>query len=174
MPPAGKLAPCGICKAPWGHMAEDTNAALPPDIHVRDAEMTDAAGLARLAAQLGYPTEPKEITERLSSAKGPCQERVIVAVDGTNEVLGWTTVRIAVHIHSAAHAEISGFVVDQSTRGRGIGRLMMTEVERWSRENGLPAVRLNANITRTGAHRFYESLGFRIIKQQYAFRKDLQ
>jgi GNAT superfamily N-acetyltransferase len=122
----------------------------------------------------GYPTTPKEITERLPRVSEPRQERVIVAVNGANEVVAWTTVRIAVHIHSAAHAEVSGFVVDERMRGRGIGRLMMAEVERWSRENGLSAVRVNANITRTGAHLFYESLGFRIIKQQYAFRKDLQ
>ncbi len=50
---------------------------------------------------------------------------------------------------------------------------MMKEVEKWTREKGLSTVRLSANITRKDAHPFYKAIGFSIIKQQFAFKKEI-
>ena len=142
-------------------------------VQVRDAAASDAAALADLAEQLGYPCTPEDMASRLPGTGESAHERVIVAEDRVGGVVGWITVRETVHIHSAPYADVSGFVVDQAFRGRGIGKLLMAEVERWSRARGLGAIRLSTNIKRTEAHRFYESLGFRIIKTQYALKKDL-
>ena len=143
-------------------------------ITTRDAVSSDAPALARLSGQLGYPATQREVADRLSRVTDPSQARVIVAVDESREVIAWTTVRTVEHIHSEEHAEISGFVVDENKRGRGVGRLLMAETERWARERHLPYIRLNANVTRTGAHRFYQSLGFTKAKQSYVFKKELE
>ncbi len=148
-------------------------SGAPEGITTRDASAADAAALARLSAQLGYPVTPAEVADRLSRVTSPRHGRVVVAVDDRGDVIAWTTVEEVEHIHSERHTEISGFVVDESHRGRGVGGVLMTEVERWARERKLPYVRLNANVTRTAAHRFYRSLGFTLAKQQYAFRKEL-
>ena len=153
-------------------MDSQTNPAVHAAIGIRDALASDAAGLATLADQLGYPTEPSVIADRLQKID-PELERVIVAVHDVHGVVAWLTVRAAVHIHSAPHAEISGFVVDETMRGMGIGKRLMAEVERWARSRSLTTIRLSTNVTRTGAHRFYESLGFRVMKQQYALTKEL-
>jgi len=139
----------------------------------RDAVEADAPALARLSGQLGYPVTERQVMERLSRVTDPRQARVIVAVDESNQVIAWTTARIVEHIHSEEHAEISGFVVDENKRGRGVGKLLMGEVERWARERHMPFICLNANVTRTGAHRFYRSLGFNATKQSYVFKKEL-
>ena len=156
-----------------GHMVGQPARSQPPDIQIRDAKASDAPALARLAGQLGYPAQPAEIIARLPKESDLRQERVIVVTNGAETVIAWTAVRTAVHIHNAPYAEISGFVVDESMRGKGIGKRLMAEVEQWAIGNGLSAIRLNANVRRTESHRFYESLGFSITKQQYAFRKDL-
>ncbi len=143
-------------------------------ITTRDAVAADAPALARLSAQLGYPVTPKQIADRLSRVADSGQQRVIVAMDQPNNVIAWTAVRVTEHIHSEAHAEISGFVVDETWRGRGVGKLLMAEVQRWASERHLPFIRLNANIKRTEAHKFYQSLGFTMTKQQYAFKKELR
>jgi GNAT superfamily N-acetyltransferase len=153
-------------------MEKQTNPAAAADVGVRDALASDAPGLARLAEQLGYPTEPSVIADRLREID-PQLERVIVAVHDAHGVVAWLTVRATVHIHSGPHAEISGFVVDETMRGVGIGKRLMTEVEQWARTKGLPAIHLSTNVKRTDAHRFYESLGFRVTKQQYALTKEL-
>lgn len=142
-------------------------------ITTRDAAAADAPALARLSGQLGYPVTEREVSERISRVTNPSQARVIVAVEESKQVIAWTTVRTVEHIHSEEHAEISGFVVDENKRGRGVGKILMAEVERWARERKLPFIRLNANVTRSVAHRFYQSLGFTTAKQSYVFRKEL-
>lgn len=156
------------------HMEAQSKEARLPDVQIRDATAADAAAVARLAEQLGYPTQPAEIVARLPIADDPHPDRVIVATEAAGGVVAWTTVGIRSHIHSAPYAEISGFVVDQRVRGKGIGKRLMAEVEQWAMGNKLSAIRLSANVNRTEAHRFYKSLGFKVIKQQYAFRKELQ
>jgi GNAT superfamily N-acetyltransferase len=143
------------------------------DILVRDAQVNDAAVLAQLAGQLGYPTGAASIEGRLRRMEGKLDERVIVSVEAGQSVVGWTTVKVVEHMYGSAYVEISGFVVDQEHRGQGIGKTMMAEVERWAREKGYPTIRLNANILRTGAHQFYKALGFTQAKQQYVFQKEL-
>jgi GNAT superfamily N-acetyltransferase len=142
-------------------------------VEIRDAQVREASSLARLADQLGYPTEIAQIESRLKRIDGRRDERVIVAADEGQNVLGWTTVRVVEHMYGDAFVEISGFVVDKEARGRGVGRKMMAEVERWAKQTGHSSIRLNANVARTGAHEFYKALGFEQIKQQIVFRKSV-
>ncbi len=139
----------------------------------RDARAGDAPVIAVLAGQLGYPVMPAQIAERLHRQASMKDRRVIVAVDGAGTVLGWTAVAVEDHIHNDPYVEISGFVVEERARGRGVGRAMMAEVERWAKLQGLAEVRLHANVTRTPAHRFYGALGFTKMKEQFVFRKVL-
>jgi GNAT superfamily N-acetyltransferase len=142
-------------------------------ISLRRAVESDASRISELASQLGYTVSAEDIAATLAQHAHHSDSRVIVAVDGAS-VVGWTTFRIARHIHSDPAVEISGFVVDQEQRRRGIGKAMMAFVESWAIEEGTPRVRLNANIKRKEAHRFYEALGFKKIKEQIAFQKELQ
>lgn len=143
-----------------------------PVVTTRDAVPADAAALSALAGQLGYAVSPETAAERVARLAAP-DRRVIVAVNARDAVVGWAAVHVTEHIHSDPHVEISGFVVEERSRGRGVGRAMMAEVERWTREKGLSTVRLHANVTRKPAHLFYARLGFARIKEQYSFRKDL-
>jgi PhnO protein len=147
--------------------------STPSRVTTRDAIPADAPAISTLARQLGYEVSPITAANRLVRLAAP-DERVIVAADPDGAVVGWTSARVTEHIHSDPHVEISGFVVEEAARGRGIGRALMSEVERWARSRGLATLRLNANVTRTGAHQFYEKLGFTRTKQQVSFHKELR
>jgi GNAT superfamily N-acetyltransferase len=139
---------------------------------IRDAALADAAAIARLAGQLGYAVAAPEIAGRLPPVAAGGHERVLVAENELG-VVAWTTCAVVTHIHTGAYVLVSGFVVDQDLRGRGIGRLLMAEVEAWARARGVTSIRLNANAKRDAAHRFYQALGFQKVKEQYSFQKDL-
>ena len=47
----------------------------------------------------------------------------------------------------------------------------MEQIEEWAKAQGCPIIRLSSSATRTGAHRFYEQLGYENIKTQYSFAK---
>lgn len=140
------------------------------------AKVSDAPELARLAGQLGYSVSPDDVAAAIAHMGEKAEEVVIVARDSpgeTGRAVGWTSVSVVRHFYTPTVAEISGFVVDESMRGRGIGTLMMAEAERWAGASGCPAIRLRANAIRLDAHRFYERLGFSRTKQQYVFVKKL-
>ena len=54
---------------------------------------------------------------------------------------------------------------------KGIGKQLMQKIEQAASERDLVGVRLNSGETRTGAHKFYESIGYSSDKNQKRFLK---
>jgi Uncharacterized conserved protein len=138
----------------------------------RYATEQDCAALARLAGQLGYPCSEDDVRTRAARYFGS-EERTIIAADSGGELVGWTSVEIVEHFYVERFAELSGFIVDERYRGMGTGSLMMGAAEAWARDRGLGLLRLKTNVLRSGAHRFYEALGFECRKEQYVYEKRL-
>lgn len=143
-----------------------------PDVRIREAVLGDCAELARLAGELGYPCDEGAVRLRIGSYLEGGGKAVIVAESGGG-LAGWTSVEVVEHFYLDRFAEISGFVVDERMRGRGVGAALMAEVEAWARARGVELLRLKTNVTREGAHRFYEALGFDRVKEQYTYAKRL-
>lgn len=139
---------------------------------IRPASSADAAAMARLATQLGYPSSQEQVERRLASIHGDPEHVVQVAVRD-DRVVGWVHAFVYRLIENEPCAEIGGLVVDEGSRGEGAGRLLMQHVEQWARAKGCRSVYLRSNILRERAHLFYEGLGYRRIKTQHAFRKEL-
>ena len=99
-------------------------------------------------------------------------QRVFVAE--VNRVLvGWVHAIFAEYFEAEAFVLIGGLVVDRNHRRQGIAGMLMASAEEWARERGCSIVRLSSSSTRSGAHRFYERIGYEHIKTQYAFVKAL-
>lgn len=142
---------------------------------VRPARAADAAAVADLAAQLGYPTDGASVARRLEAAGSrPSQILLVAAGPGTDEVLGWAEVGVVASVYHEPFAEILGLVVDAGKRGRGIGRALVAAAETWAAERGVDTMRLRSNVVRTEAHAFYRGLGYAVIKTQHAFGKPLR
>jgi uncharacterized protein YbbK (DUF523 family)/ribosomal protein S18 acetylase RimI-like enzyme len=140
---------------------------------IRMARIEDCAELARLAGELGYPCDEGAVRLRIGSYLEGGGKTVIVAESGGG-LVGWTSVEVVEHFYLERFAEISGFVVDARMRGRGIGASIMAEAEAWTIARGVELLRLKTNVTREGAHRFYEALGFERVKEQYTYAKRLE
>jgi GNAT superfamily N-acetyltransferase len=79
-------------------------------------------------------------------------------------------------MHNLAHlgapsAIVEDVCVDEQLRGKGIGRAMMTFAMKVAAAAGCYKLALSSNLKRTGAHAFYESLGF--DQHGISFRVDL-
>ena len=139
----------------------------------RRARKQDAAAIAGLAGQLGYPSTQEEIEKRLECVLPGSSHALFVAEMPGGGIGGWLHV-FGYHVmESDPRAEVSGLVVDASARGTGIGRLLMQSAEDWARQQGYTSVTLRSNIIRHEAHAFYQRLGYKIPKTQHVFRKDL-
>ena len=141
---------------------------------IRVATPNDAARLAELSTQLGYPATSENILGRLGQILGDREHAVFVAEARERAyVVAWVHVLVTHVLEEDSQAEIAGLVVDEAWRGRGAGRLLMERAEQWAREQGCRAVRLRSNVIRAEAHAFYEKLGYQVIKSQKVFRKTL-
>lgn len=139
-------------------------------VAIRRARRGDAARLAALCDQLGYPTSRGEAARRLAAIARDARHVVYVAESGS-AVVGWLHAFVPTLLLAAHLGEIAGPVVEESRRGRGVGRLLLARAEQWSQKQGCRAVQLRSNVIRRRAHAFYRRLGYRKIKTSLVFRK---
>ena len=141
----------------------------------RHAEPADAAALADLTTQLGYPATADELAERLETLDTRDGALIVAEAGdtrGESRVIGWIHVRSLVLL-TGPHAEIDGLVVDEAFRGLGIGEALMNRAEQWAAERGQTQVYVRSNVIREGAHRFYARLGYERVKTSYTFCKTI-
>ena len=147
-------------------MADTLNVA------VRQMHPEDAAAVAALTTQLGYPSTEDEIRRRYDLIKDRSDARLFVAEESGN-VVGWIHVQATHLLDCDQRAEIWGLVVGEGRRGAGVGRRLVEAAEEWAKSCGLGVMALRSNQLRTGAREFYQRLGYVITKTQNAFRKNL-
>lgn len=128
-------------------------------ILLRLAEPSDAAAIAALFMDEGYPAGPSDIAARLERFS-TAQSRVIVA-EHDEAILGFIAVHAMARFeHDDWILRILALVVDPGARERGVGRTLMAEAERIGLELGAAFVELTAGHHRPEARHLYESLGY--------------
>ena len=140
---------------------------------IRRARPNDAARLAELSGQLGYPTEARQMKKRLKSLKPSAQHAAFVAEALEKGVVGWIHVSVEPLLEEDLRAEVNGLVVAEGERSLGAGWRLLQEAERWARKRGCRSMSLSSNVIRESAHQFYERYGYEHYKTQKAFRKAL-
>src|SRR3954464_5522423 len=143
------------------------------EITIRVAVPGDAAKIAELNGQLGYPATAGEIRERLEALGAQSAVRTVLVACAGDEVVGWVDVALSFHLQSPECALIGGLVVKDGMRGLGIGKRLCEAAEAWSREKGVSRMRVTSRSTRTDAHRFYLRDGYAEVKTSRVFEKVL-
>jgi GNAT superfamily N-acetyltransferase len=141
-------------------------------VSIRPARASDVDDIARLTAQLGYDVADSSLAQRLPGILARSEEQLVVAeIDG--RVVGWLHAAASECVEEELFAVICGLVVDASLRRTGIGKMLITWAEEWARQRGCSVIRLWSSVGRKASHRFYEQMGYTIIKTQHAFAKSL-
>jgi GNAT superfamily N-acetyltransferase len=148
---------------------------------VRPATLDDSAAIAELSGQLGSPSTTEQVQKRLLLFSGEHLRTVLVAElpasggpsESRGSIIGWMQVEKRLLVHLDPRAEVVALVVAEGHRRRGAGRALMQRAEEWAAEHDCRAVYLRSNVFRTWAHAFYETLGYRLLKTQKAFLKEL-
>ena len=141
---------------------------------IRRARLADAAVIAQLSGQLGYPATAAEMTERLSELlHRPRNGAVWVAEASPGEVIGWLHVSATPLLEVPLRAEVNGLVVDEKQRSLGAGAKLLEVAERWAAAKGCESMSVRSNVIRERAHGFYLRHGYEHFKTQKAFRKPL-
>jgi len=136
-------------------------------ISVRRAAEADAAAIAALSSQLGYPSEVGQAAERLHALQDHRDIRALVAEQG-GEVVGFVGLMVFPAFHrDGLHGYVTALVVDEEVRGTGAGRELMAAAEAWFAERGVKRVNLTTALHREDAHDFYEKLGYTFTGKRF-------
>lgn len=148
-------------------------SSMQAEVKIRRAKKTDAARIATLSGQLGYPTTTKQMTARLKRALRAQNGACFVAEARQDGVIGWVHVGVTPLLEVERRAEVNGLVVDEKVRSRGAGRKLLEAAEKWARKMGCGGMSVRSNVIRDRAHTFYLRQGYEHYKTQKAFRKAL-
>ena len=136
-------------------------------ITLRRAVESDAAAIAVLATQLGYPSETGQAADRLHALKDDRDIVAYVAEQG-GRVVGFVGLMAFPAFHrDGLHGYVTALVVDAEVRGTGAGRALMQAAEAWFAERGVKRVNLTTALHREAAHGFYERLGYTFTGKRF-------
>jgi predicted N-acetyltransferase YhbS len=135
------------------------------DCTIRPAREDDAdeisAVILRALRETNGKDYPREIVERIEHSFSPSAVLLLI---------GKRTVFVAtIDDRVAGTASLDGSVVrtvfvSPDVQARGIGKLLMAEVERTARERNIPSLAVPSSL---GAETFYVQLGFRAVRDSY-------
>lgn len=133
---------------------------------VRNAGAHDAAGLAALVEELGYPATTAEIAARLERMQR-ARESILVA-ERAGGLIGFVAVHVTPVLHRPTPVgRMTALVVAGSARGGGVGRALVAAAERLAAEAGCALMEVTSNAKREGAHAFYRRLGYEMTSHRF-------
>lgn len=143
-------------------------------VSLRTAAMDDAAAIATLVGELGYPSSRLEIEARLPLLLDSDRYLLAVASDGGRELLGLVNAERRLNVESGVTYELTGLVVAASARRNGIGSALVATAEAWALSKGAASMRVRSNVIRPEAHAFYARLGYGLQKTQHCYLRPLR
>jgi len=130
-------------------------------IAVRDATTGDAPKIAQLLDQLGYPSTPREVIERLGYWSADPSSRVLLAIRPVDDIVGCLSLHAIPYLEKTGRwVRIESLVVDDQVRRSGVGTILVQAAEATARQWGCLAVEVTSNRRRRDAHSFYQRLGY--------------
>ena len=143
------------------------------DILIREIESKDYTSAAAIWRDvLGFSSITDEnVVGTYEKMKGDDRYCTFVA-EVNNVVVGFaTTVETLAIDHPNGYMKINGLAVLPEYQRCGIGKMLMERVEELARERNISLIGLASGFQRTGAHKFYERLGYQ--KLSFWFRKEI-
>ena len=127
----------------------------------RRARAQDASEVARLYAQLVSNPALRVLPERLAELER-ASDAALFVIDGGERLLGTVLVALCpdAMFGDRPFAVVENIVVDETARGRGIGRALLAEVERFCLASDCSKIMLLSAAERAPAHCFFERGGY--------------
>lgn len=139
---------------------------------IRPAVLHDVSSIHELSWQLGYTPSLQQVKNNLEiTLRHPDFE--VVVIEHNQCVVGWMNLHRRVRIEDVAFLQIVALVTDEKVRGMGFGKKLLQYAQLRAQDQQLAFLGLYSSKRRHEAHGFYESAGFKKIKESYFFQKDI-
>jgi GNAT superfamily N-acetyltransferase len=136
---------------------------------LRPYEEGDAADLAGLLTELGYPADGDTVRGRLA---GLSPEHHTIVADCGGRIAGFIgLLKIQAYEAPVPLGYVLALSIAGSHQRQGLGKALLAAAEEYFRSQGIVDVRVSSGLHREDAHLFYEAMGYR--KNGHRFRKSI-
>ena len=143
---------------------------------LRDITIFDAQEIQRISKiVLGYDVDLDIVKKQIEKLTNDNKHNVIIGFENeqTRKIVGFVHAELYESLYMDTGLNILGLAVDSNFQGQGIGKKLMSAIEDYTLKNNISFIRLNSNVRRVEAHKFYESIGYICDKTQKRLIKKL-
>ena len=141
---------------------------------IRKGIMEDCQDIARLCEQLGFPSSPEVVFNRLVFIMNNDDHDLFVVESAESKIVGWVHVFLTITPYTDLITEVGGLVINVADREQGIGKMLIEQAERWAESKQTTAVKIRSNVKRVESHIFYKALGYEEVKKQVTYLKSIK
>ena len=125
--------------------------------------------------ELGYDVNLDIVKKQIRKLTNDNKHNIIIGFENeqTRKIIGFVHAELYESLYMDTGLNILGLAVDSNFQGQGIGKKLMSAIEDYALKNNISYVRLNSNVRRIDAHKFYESIGYVCDKTQKRLIKKL-
>ncbi|MBJ9721001.1 GNAT family N-acetyltransferase [Acinetobacter calcoaceticus] len=140
-------------------------------MNIRSAKLEDTQAICDLLKQMGYPQSLALIQEKFEILNNDSNSQILVAEEG-GRICGFLSLYFIPQIAlQGDFAKVCYLCVDENMRSKGVGHLLVQEVEQLARRRGCDRMELHSGMQRPLAHQFYLREGY--VEAPKYFRKAL-
>lgn len=143
---------------------------------LRNITIFDAQEIQKISNnELGYDVDLDIVKKQIEKLTNDNKHNVIIGFENeqTRKIVGFVHAELYESLYMDTGLNILGLAVDSNFQGQGIGKKLMSAIEDYALKNNISFIRLNSNVRRTEAHKFYESIGYVCDKTQKRLIKKL-
>ena len=143
---------------------------------LRDITIFDAQEIQRISKiVLGYDVDLDIVKKQIEKLTNDNKHNIIIGFENeqTRKIVGFVHAELYESLYMDTGLNILGLAVDSNFQGQGIGKKLMSAIEDYALKNNISFIRLNSNVRRVEAHKFYESIGYICDKTQKRLIKKL-
>lgn len=143
---------------------------------LRDITIFDANEIQKISNfELGYDVDLDTVKKQIRKLTNDNKHHIIIGFENeqTRKIIGFVHAELYESLYMDTGLNILGLAVDSNFQGQGIGKKLMSSIEDYALKNNISYIRLNSNVRRIDAHKFYESIGYVCDKTQKRLIKKL-
>ena len=143
---------------------------------LRNITILDAKEIQKISDyELGYDVNLEIVKKQIEKLTRDNNHHIIIGFENeqTRKIIGFVHAELYESLYMDTGLNILGLAVDSNFQGQGIGKKLMSSIEDYALKNNISYIRLNSNVRRIDAHKFYESIGYVCDKTQKRLIKKL-
>ena len=143
---------------------------------LRNITILDAEEIQKISNyELGYDVNLNIVKKQIKKLTEDSLHHIIIGYENeqTRKIIGFVHAELYESLYMDTGLNILGLAVDSDFQGQGIGKKLMSSIEEYALKNNISYIRLNSNVRRIEAHKFYESIGYVCDKTQKRLIKKL-